>query len=169
MADSPWSIRRATAGDAEFLADMLVEAVNWSHEWKPRSRSRVLSYSRTARYIAGWPRATDVGVIAEAGAEAVGAAWVRFFPADDPAYGFVASDVPELTIGVAAPWRGRGVGRALLRAVAESTAQAGIGRISLNVERKNFARILYLSEGYTVVDASDPQSDNMITTLRKPA
>jgi GNAT superfamily N-acetyltransferase len=165
MPDSSWRIRPATAPDGEFLADMLVEAVNWSPEWKPKSRGRVLSDPRTARYIAGWPRETDLGVIAEAGAEPVGAAWLRFFPADDPAYGFVSSDVPELGIGVAAAWRGRGVGRDLLRAIAALAAQSGIGRISLSVERKNFARGLYLSEGFTVVDASDPQSDTMVKSL----
>ena len=165
MADSSWSIRRAAAGDGEFLADMLVEAVNWSPEWKPKSRRRVLADPRTARYIAGWPRDTDLGVIAGAGREPVGAAWVRFFPASDPAYGFVSPDVPELTIGVTASWRGRGVGRALLRAIAASAAEAGIGRISLSVERKNFARRLYLSEGYAVADASGPQSDTMVKSL----
>ncbi len=96
-------------------------------------------------------RETDLGVIAEAGSEPAGAAWVRFFPADDPAYGFVGPDVPEVTIGVAAAWRGRGVGRTLLRAIAATAAEAGIGRISLSVERKNFARGLYLSEGFAVV------------------
>ena len=162
---SSWGIRRAAAGDGEFLADMLAEAVNWSPEWKPRSRRRVLADPRTARYIAGWPRDTDLGVIAEAGREPVGAAWVRFFPASDPGYGFAGLDVPELTIGVAVSWRGRGVGRALLRAIAASAAEAGTGRISLSVERGNFARRLYLSEGYAVADASDPQSDTMVKSL----
>jgi GNAT superfamily N-acetyltransferase len=165
VTDRSWSIRRATAGDGEFLADMLTAAVNWSPEWKPKSRRRVLSDPHTARYIAGWPRDTDLGVVAEAGSAPVGAAWVRFFPAGAPAYGFVRQDIPELTIGVAASWRGRGVGRALLRAIAASVAAAGIGGISLSVERKNFARGLYLSEGFTVVDGSGPQSDTMLKIL----
>jgi len=165
VTDRSWSIRRATAEDGEFLADMLAEVVNWSPEWKPRTRRRVLSGPRTARYIAGWPRDTDLGVIAQAGAQLVGGAWVRFFPAEDPGYGFMAPDVPELTIGVAAAWRGGGVGRALLRAIAGTAAEAGIRRVSLSVERKNFARSLYLSEGYVVIDASDPQSDTMAKDL----
>jgi GNAT superfamily N-acetyltransferase len=144
---------------------MLVLAVNWSPGWKPRSRRRVLADPRTARYVAGWPRGTDLGVVAEAGPRPVGAAWVRFFPADGPAYGFVSADVPELTIGVTAPWRGRGVGRALLRAVAAAAEQAGTTRISLSVERRNPARGLYLSEGYAVADASGPQSDTMVKAL----
>jgi GNAT superfamily N-acetyltransferase len=160
-----WSIRGAKGEDREFLADMLVLAANWSAEWKPRNRRRVLADRRTGHYIAGWPRAGDVGVVAEAAAGPVGAAWVRFFAADDPGYGFVAADIPELTIGVAAEWRGRGVGRALLQGVGAAAAEAGIGRISLSVERKNFARGLYLSEGYAVVDASDPQADTMVKRL----
>lgn len=167
MTGRSWSIRRASAADGEFLADMLVAAVNWSPEWKRRSRRRVLSDPRTARYIAGWPRDTDLGVIAEADSAPASAAWVRFFPADAPAYGFVRPEVPELTIGVVSSWRGGGVGRALLQAIAATAAAAGIGGISLSVERKNFARGLYLSEGFTVVDGSDPQSDTMLKLIRR--
>jgi GNAT superfamily N-acetyltransferase len=161
----PWAIRDARAGDGEFLADMLVEAVNWSAEWKRVSRRRVLSRPATGHYITGWPRDGDLGVVAEAGGSPVGAAWLRFLPADDPGYGFTAADVPELTIGVMAGWRGRGVGRSLLRAVAERAAAAGIRRISLSVERKNPARGLYLSEGYEVADSGDAQSDTMVKDL----
>jgi GNAT superfamily N-acetyltransferase len=148
------------------MADMLVEAVNWSPEWKKKkSRNRVLSAPETAHYIAGWPHDTDLGVIAEADGERIGAAWLRFLPSADPGYGFVAPDVPELTIGVAACWRGRGAGRALLQAIAALARSAGIQRISLSVERKNFARKLYLSEGYRVVDSSDANSDTMVKDL----
>lgn len=147
------------------MADMLVEAVNWSPEWKRQSRSRVLSAHRTAHYIAGWPRDSDLGVVAEADSERMGAAWLRFHPVADPGHGFVAADVPELTVGVAAHWRGRGVGRALLRAIAEQALSAGIRRISLSVERKNFAQKLYLSEGYKIVDGSDKDSDTMVKDL----
>jgi GNAT superfamily N-acetyltransferase len=123
---------------------MLVEAANWSAEWKKKkkSRRRVLSAPATAHYIAGWPRDTDLGVIAEADGVPAGAAWLRFLPAADPGCGFVAPEVPELTIGVAREWRGRGAGRALLRALAGQARSAGIRQISLSVERKNLAQQL---------------------------
>ncbi len=165
MSESPWTIRRATAEDVTFMADMLVEAVNWSPEWKKKSRKRVLSAPRSAHYIAGWPRDTDLGVIAEVNAEPIGAAWLRFLPAADPGYGFVDPGIPELTIGVAADWRGRGAGRALLRALAGQAWSAGIWAISLSVERKNFAQRLYLAEGYQIVDTSDANSDTMLKNL----
>ncbi len=165
MADGLWRIRRATADDGAFMTDMLLEAVNWSPDWKKQSRRRVLSTHTTAHYIVGWPRGTDVGVIAEADGEPIGAAWLRFLSAAAPGYGFVAADVPELTIGVALKWRGRGVGRALLSAIAEHARSAGIRQISLSVERKNFAQKLYHSEGYQIVDSSDKDSDTMVKSL----
>lgn len=165
MAGGPWIVRWAVREDGAFMADMLVEAVNWSAERERRSRELVLSAPSTAHYIAGWPCDTDLGVIAEANGERVGAAWLRFLPAADPGYGFVAADVPELTIGVAAHWRGRGVGRALLRAVAEQALSVGIRQISLSVERTNFAHGLYLSEGYRIVNSSDAASDTMVKNL----
>jgi GNAT superfamily N-acetyltransferase len=165
VTENRWVIRRAAAEDGPFLADMLVEAANWSADWKKKSRRRVLSAPATAHYIAGWPRDTDLGVIAEADRAPVGAAWLRFLPAADPGYGFVAPGVPELTIGVAGDWRRRGVGRALLRALAGQARSVGIRQISLSVERKNFAQKLYFSEGYQVVDSSDAHSDTMVKDL----
>ena len=98
--DSPWTVRRAGPDDGAFMADMLVEAVNWSSEWKRKSRNRVLSAPATGRYIAGWPRETDLGVIAETAGERIGAAWLRFFPASEPGYGFVAPGVHGRAPGV---------------------------------------------------------------------
>jgi GNAT superfamily N-acetyltransferase len=57
------------------------------------------------------------------------------------------------------------VGRALLRGLAGQARSAGIRRISLSVERKNFAQQLYLSEGYQIVDSSDANSDTMVKDL----
>ena len=165
VTDGPWRIRLATAADGAFMSDMLMEAVNWSPEWKKKSRERIFSTPQIAHYVTGWPRDTDLGAIAEADGDRVGAAWLRFLSAADPGYGFVAADVPELTIGVAAPWRGRGVGRALLRAVADRARSAGIGQISLSVERKNYAQKLYIGEGYRIVDSSGADSDTMVKDL----
>jgi GNAT superfamily N-acetyltransferase len=167
VSENPWIIRTATAEDGPFLADMLLEAVNWSPEWKKKSRTRVLADPKTAHYIAGWPRDSDIGVVAEIGGAPAGAAWLRYLPASDPGYGFISPDIPELTIGVAARWRGNGLGRALLRAIADQAKQAGIHQISLSVERKNFAQQLYLSEGYLITDSTDAQSDTMVKDLAR--
>ncbi|OIJ68185.1 GNAT family N-acetyltransferase [Streptomyces mangrovisoli] len=165
MADSGFSLRMATADDADFLTDMLVAAVNWNPAQTAVSRDRVLEDCLSAHYVEGWPRPGDLGVVAvEAGGRPIGAAWLRQFGHDDPGYGFVAGDVPELSVGVVAAWRGKGVGRALLTDVARHATERGIARICLSVERANRARDLYVAEGFTTV-ASGPDADTMIRVL----
>ncbi len=50
-----------------------------------------------------------------AGNEAVGNVWAQHLPPDGQGYGFLDVDTPEMSIGVRDDWRGRGLGRALLR------------------------------------------------------
>lgn len=155
-----YRFRSATAMDADFLLDMLVEAVNWPQD-RQLSRSTVTADPVLARYIDGWPRQGDLGVVAEADGRPIGAVWLRLFTADDPGYGYVADDVPELSMAVVETWRGRGVGRALLREITHRARSAGHRAISLSVERANFAYHLYTSEGYQIVERS-PDSDTML-------
>ncbi|GAA4569440.1 GNAT family N-acetyltransferase [Planotetraspora kaengkrachanensis] len=162
---APYAIRAAESADLNFLIDMLVEAVNWSPTGDS-SREQVLSNPAFAHYVAGWPRPGDLGVVAVSGdGRPCGAAWLRRLPADDPGYGYVADDVPELTIGVRAQWRGRGVGRALLRELVRVAGESGIERISLSVERANHAARLYADEGFTVVERFE-DADTMLYRVR---
>src|SRR3712207_6314607 len=142
MRGEPFSIRPAGAEDASFLTEMLIEAVNW-RPGRHLNRQQILSSPNLAHYVTEWPREEDHGVIAETSAIPIGAAWLRLMPAHDPGYGFVAPDVPELSIAVLAPWRGHGVGRALLRALVVQARALGTARISLSVERANPAKALY--------------------------
>jgi GNAT superfamily N-acetyltransferase len=79
--------------------------------------------------------------------------------------GFVAAGVPELIIGVRPLWRAQGVGRALLRALTDDARAGGYARLALSVERDNFARELYRSEGFAVV-ASAAGRETMVRILR---
>lgn len=158
-------LRTATVDDAAFLVDMLVAAANWEPARAAVSRTHLLADRGTARYVDGWPRGGDLGVIAESPTgDPVGAAWLRLFPADDAGYGFVSPDVPELSLGVVASWRGQGVGRGLLRELVSRARTAGHRRLSLSVERANRARNLYRSEGFVTVD-SGQDADTMTLDL----
>ncbi|WP_369394704.1 N-acetyltransferase family protein [Streptomyces sp. CG1] len=112
----------------------------------------MLANERVAYYVAGWPRPGDMGVVAFAAGQArVRAVWLRLFDSGRPGYGYAGDGVPELTIGVVRSWRGRGVGRALLREAARLAAEAGFRQISLNVVPSNPAAALYREEGFTTV------------------
>ena len=153
-------IRDATAEDAGFLQRMLLEAFNWTGEQR-FALSDVEADPHLGRYVSDWPRAGDVGVVAvgDDGAPA-GAAWARTFPAQDPGYGFVAADIPEITMAVVVSQRGRGVGRRLLEALAQSARERGWRALSLSVEDGNRAAGLYRAAGFTVVGRSG-SSDTM--------
>lgn len=146
-----FTTRRALQPDAVFLGDMLVEAANW-RAGGVRPRHEVLTSAEHRRYLAGWKRSADDGLIAIADdGIPVGAAWYRLLPQNEPGFGFVSGAVPELIIGVHPLWRARGVGRTLLRGIVELAGSQGHARISLSVERDNFARNLYRSEGFSVM------------------
>ncbi|MFT4258481.1 GNAT family N-acetyltransferase [Microbacterium sp.] len=156
-------MRPAVPSDGVFLGDMLVEAANW-RVGAARPRHEVLSTSHR-RYVAGWMRPSDVGIIAVDGTgEPIGAAWYRVLPPDEPGFGFVGTSVPELIIGIRPVWRARGIGRALLQELTARAAASGYRRISLSVEHDNFARLLYQSEGFIVTTAG-PVRDTMVRVL----
>ncbi|MDQ1122707.1 GNAT family N-acetyltransferase [Microbacterium trichothecenolyticum] len=144
-------IRPAVRSDGAFLADMTVEAATW-RPGASRPRYEVVSSPEYRRYIAGWMRPGDAGFVAESPeGEAVGAAWYRMLPRDEPGFGWVGTGVPELIIGVRPLWRAHGIGRALLRRLLDHARLQGFVRISLSVERDNYAVSLYRTEGFAVV------------------
>jgi GNAT superfamily N-acetyltransferase len=157
-------LRPAVGEDARFLADMLVEAANWSPS-AHRPRVQILADPALAPYISGWMRPGDAGLVAESpSGDLLGASWYRLFDQSKPGHGFVAGGVPELTLGVSPLWRAQGVGRELLRGLARVASSAGYARLSLSVDRGNFAQRLYVSEGY-VVARSDERADTMVKAL----
>lgn len=124
---------------------MLYEAFAWRGDSRFPSLDEALALREIARYIDEWGRDGDLGVIADGDA---GAAWIRLFTEDDHGYGFVAPDVPELSIGVMAEERGRGVGTALLDELLVRAAAAGHRAVSLSVETDNPAVRLYERFGF---------------------
>jgi ribosomal protein S18 acetylase RimI-like enzyme len=144
-------VRRAVARDLRFLEQMLTVAA----AWRPGSVLSVadaLANPAFAHYVDGWPRPGDAGVVAERGGTPVGAAWYRFLDETDPGFGFVAADVPELSVGVVADHRGRGVGRRLLDELLRVARASGVDEVSLSVEPENPAVHLYTSLGFRRVD-----------------
>lgn len=97
----PLAVRAAKASDADFLAEMLVVAAFWRPTGPSGSVAEVMEQPRLARYVAGWPRPGDLGVIAQHGRQPVGAAWLRLLPESEAGYGFVDAATPELSMGVA--------------------------------------------------------------------
>lgn len=147
-------IRAATADDEPFLRTMLYEAARWNTDWPVEPIENVIADPNTARYIEGWGRAGDAGVIAEEDGQPMGAAWYRLFAPDAPGYGFVDAETPELSIAVARLHRRKGVGTALLRALLDRARVDGVAALSLSVAPHNQSRMLYQREGFEKIGES---------------
>ncbi|WP_136518535.1 GNAT family N-acetyltransferase [Cellulomonas telluris] len=158
-------LRDATPDDADLLVDLLLEAFNWTGEAR-FTRNDVLRDPHTVRYVGGWGRPGDLGLVAVEDGQALGGVWARALPADEPGYGYVADDVPELGLAVLPGARGRGVGSALLAGLLDRARDAGWRAVSLSVEDGNAAaRALYERHGFVVVGRNGG-SDTMLRTLQ---
>jgi DNA-binding MarR family transcriptional regulator/GNAT superfamily N-acetyltransferase len=169
--------RRATTEDVQLLRRATMDAMNWSGE---RFTDADLDRPEFAHYWAafdphraGGDRAgaddragtADIGVVATDDEGPIGVAWAVHLPAEDPGYGFVAPDVPELTLAVDPRARGRGVGSALLTRLVAAARDAGWPGMSLSVEDGNTgARILYERAGFRTVGRNG-DSDTMRLVL----
>lgn len=164
VARPDFSLRDAVAQDETFIELMVLVAANCLPD-RQLSLDQMRSEPDLLHYVAGWPHASDMGVVAvDSSKSPIGAVWLRQFSSDDPGYGYISADVPELSIGVLNEWRGRGVGRALMRAQVQQAQIRGLHTLSLSVERANPAVGLYLSEGWQVVE-SGRDSDTMVFEL----
>jgi ribosomal protein S18 acetylase RimI-like enzyme len=161
MAPLRTTVRRATNADEQFLRRM-VHAALYVPPGRPPFPDWVLDEPDIRHYYRGFGRRPgDAGRVAvtESG-ECVGAAWVRLLTSDDPGYGYVDDDTPELTIAVTAPHRGAGLGSTLL-----ADLLLEVPRCSLSVDARNPARALYERFGFEEVSFDG----NSITMLRAGA
>ena len=144
------AIHQAGLDDLDFLRKMLFEAVYWRGDADRPGLEEGLAPPELAKLLAGWGhRDGDVGKIAVSGrGQPIGAAWYRFWNANNHSYGYISDDVPELGIGVVKDARGQGVGTALIQALLVNAHKQGIQRISLSVEKDNPAIYLYRKFGF---------------------
>ena len=144
---------------------MLGEAAVWRPDKPTPTAEQVMADPRYALYLAGWPRQGDYGLVAEQDGP-VGAAWYRTYTQANHGHGFVAEDVPELSIAVIASRRHEGIGRLLLTGLIEASEDQGYAALSLSVNQGNPARGLYESVGFQPV--GKPR-ESALTMIRRAA
>jgi ribosomal protein S18 acetylase RimI-like enzyme len=143
--------RAAGPADQDFLGAMLWLAHEWRHGGPPPADAIGALPARVRRYAAAFGRPGDFGVLALIGGVAVGASWGRLFTPEDGSYGFVAADVPELTLAVRPEARRRGVATGLLGRVVAAADGRSLPALSLSVEPDNPALRLYRRHGFRKV------------------
>jgi predicted kinase/GNAT superfamily N-acetyltransferase len=139
----PWNV-----DDIPFLWEVLFQSIHVREGWEAPPRS-IVDDHHLAHYLRDFGRhaGDDAEIVEGPDGSPVGAAFCRRMTADDPGYGFVAPDIPELGMAVLEPHRGQGVGRLVLSRLLERHPA-----MSLSVDLENpLARRLYESLGFVPV------------------
>jgi len=157
-----FTIRTVQIKDISFLWDMLYEAAAVAESMHALGREKVLSLPMNRRYVEGWVRLGDAGVIAvDQTKRPLGAAWYRLYPDEAPGYGFVSPTIPEIAIGVRDDARGQGIGNALLQALIALAQSQGYTALSLSVDRNNPALRLYERCGFRDAGLKEPATPSV--------
>ncbi|MPL89551.1 hypothetical protein SDC9_35587 [bioreactor metagenome] len=155
-------IRPLKSSDSELLRDATYYNLNWNGN--RFSRKEIDENPHFAHYFNTWLENSDFGFVAERHGKPFGVVWLKYFPSDNPGYGFIAENIPELSICMLPNHRGLGIGTELIKTAINKAKSLSIPAISLSVEMGNSARNLYLRTGFKPVD-DIPDNSTLILYL----
>lgn len=79
------------------------------------------------------------GLVAETKGKIIGAVWVRIMKD----YGHIEDKIPSLAISLYKEYRGQGIGTAMLNEMLALLKESGYERVSLSVQKANYAAKMY--------------------------
>lgn len=157
--DTGLVIREIKPEEYPFLKDMLYQAIFVPDENIVLPRE-IIEQAVLKQYIRNFGQDDDFCLVAEQHEKLLGAIWIRLING----YGFVDSETPELSMAVQKEYRGKGIGKQLLETMIDHLKGGKFKKISLSVDKKNFAYRLYKKNGFIDYAASD-KSITMIREL----
>ena len=154
------SYRQISEDDYFFLREMLYEALFVPDGEKPFPKS-ILDLPEISKYVEGWGP-SDFGIIAQDGAELIGAVWGRLFMSANKGYGYIDDRTPELTMAVKSSYRNNGIGCEMMNRFFLHAKRNGYNAVSLSVDKRNRAASFYLKTGFSIID-----EDGTAYTMKK--
>lgn len=146
-------IREMKKDEYLLLNDFLYQAIYIPDgiELPPRS---VIEAPELQEYIFKFGNSKhDKAFVADVDEKVIGAVWVRIM--ND--YGHVDNDTPSLAISVCKEYRGLGIGTALLKELLSALKLSGYSKVSLSVQKANYAVKIYKKVGFHVVDENNEE------------
>ncbi|WP_125144226.1 GNAT family N-acetyltransferase [Clostridium transplantifaecale] len=148
-----YTIRRMGENEYPLLNDFLYEAIFVPDGATPPPKS-VTAYPELKLYVEHFgDYEDDLGFVAEISGKAAGAVWVRIM--DD--YGHLDGRTPSLAISLYREYRGLGIGTALMKSMLGCLKEHGYERVSLSVQKANYAVRMYQNLGFEAVRENDEE------------
>ena len=146
-------IRPLREEEMDLLKDFLYEAIFIPAGVAPPDRS-ILARPELALYYEGFgARPADQALVAAVDGRVIGAAWSRIM--ND--YGHVDDETPSLAMALYREYRGQGIGTRLLKALLAELAGRGFRRVSLSVQKENYAVRLYRAVGFRTIRETEEE------------
>lgn len=155
-------IREMQKNEYCLLSDFLYEAIFVPDGIEPPPKS-ILNCPELQIYISdfGTDR-NDKALAAEVEGKIVGVIWARIMKD----YGHIDENTPSLAMSVLKEYRGKGIGTALLNHMLIEEKTAGHAKLSLSVQKDNYAVKLYRKGGFITIGETDEEYI-MIADLRR--
>ena len=146
-----YSIRPFKMGDMSFLWEMLYQSIT-SLRGNGPSRD-ILKEQNIEKYLKNWGGVHDhAWVVFDGEGNPFGAVWIRLLNHENPGYGYLDDDTPELGMAIMSQYRGRGIGKRLLSTMIDSARSNGYPALSLSVDPQNETALrLYEKNGFQKV------------------
>lgn len=145
-----YGIRELTADEYGVLDDFLYEALFIPEGAAPPSRD-IINKPELRIYADDFGKKDDHALAASVGDNIIGCVWVRIM--DD--YGHIADDIPSLAISLYKPYRSGGIGTALMKRMLSLLREKGYKKVSLSVQKANYAKDMYLKTGFEIISEND--------------
>lgn len=148
-----YSIREMRKEEYSLLGDFLYEA-SYIPDGTATPPKSVIACPELQVYIADFGNSKhDKALIAEVDGNIVGAIWARIM--ND--YGHIDDNTPSLAMSVFKAYRGMGIGTSLLTQMLSTEKAAGYAKLSLSVQKDNYAVKLYRKAGFTTICETDEE------------
>lgn len=143
-------IREIKKQEYNLLDDFLYEAI-FIPEGVEVPSKEITNQPDLQIYIADFGKQNDNCLVAECNGKIVGAVWTRII--ND--YGHIDNETPSLAISLFKEYRSLGIGTALMNRMIELLKSKGYKRVSLSVQKENYAYNLYKKVGFEIIKEND--------------
>ncbi|MDE5655207.1 MAG: GNAT family N-acetyltransferase [Clostridia bacterium] len=150
-------VREMKTNEYFLLDDFLYNAIFIPKGINPPPKS-IIQQEELQVYVKDFGKLKDdVALVAETNGKIIGAVWARIM--ND--YGHIDNDTPSLAISLYKDYRGYGIG---MQNMLSLLKLRGYKRVSLAVQKENYAVKMYKNVGFAIVD-ENPQEYIMVRRL----
>lgn len=136
------------------LKDFLYEAI-YLPDNAPMPSRDIIEKPELAVYIKDFGGPDDLCLVAELGGHLLGAIWSRILSGEVKGYGNIGKNTPELAFSVKKDFRRQGIGTKLLKEMLVLLKEKGYEKVSLSVNKDNYAYHIYRKHGFQVVKVGE--------------